>query len=211
MEIRKLRITYVMLVISASVFIYFAFSVKSSKPLKFDHAVSSFLKSLFTEWSYPLFKLFNVLGSTIGIGIISLIIVAVLWLTKRDYLRMSFFTFTIVLGSLFNSWIKKWIGRPRPETEHLVHVKSLSFPSGHAMMNTILFMLIVYFIISMLHSRGIKWVFYIFVFLFILTMGVSRIVLNVHYPSDVAAGFALGIVWVIIWLILYESFRKKSM
>lgn len=209
MKLRKSPITYVLIVISACIFIYFALAVKSRETLRFDQNISSFLLGLLKENSYPFFKALNVIGSFKGIGLIALIVIFLLWLKKRDYLGMAVFTLTVATGALLNDYVKDAIARPRPETPHLVHVKSFSFPSGHAMMGIILYVLIAYFLVSNIQSRAGKWLVMFLAFMMIIMLGVSRIVLQVHYPSDVAAGFALGLAWVLIGLIIYEFFRGK--
>lgn len=130
MELRKLPITYVLIVISACIFIYLALAVKSGEPLRFDQDVSSFLLSLLKENSYPFFKALNLIGSSKGIGLIALVVIFLLWMKKRDYVGMAVFTLTVAIGALLNDYVKDTIARPRPEIEHIVHVKSFSFPSS---------------------------------------------------------------------------------
>ncbi|MBS4188782.1 phosphatase PAP2 family protein [Bacillus sp. FJAT-49705] len=209
MEMRKSKIAYLLFVIAIVVFLYFFLAVREGEPLLFDSIISSYLTNFFTESSYPFFKILNVMGSTIGTGIISLIVIGLLWAIKRDYAGMAVLAITISLGNLLNMWLKDYVGRPRPETEHLVNVKSLSFPSGHAMMGMILYMLIAYFIMNSVKSNGTKWIVVILAGIIILAMGISRIVLQVHYPSDVAAGLSLGFVWAYIWITIYEIVKGK--
>jgi len=205
----KSLIIYFLNVNAFGIFIYFVLAVKSGERLKFDQKVSAFFLRIFGEPSYVFFKTLNVIGSSVGIGIILLIATFVLWIKNKDYVGMAILTLSITFGALLNKWLKNTIGRPRPETEHLVHVKSLSFPSGHAMMNTILFILIAYFIVKEIQSRSMKWLVSIIAGLFIFIMGVSRVVLQVHYPSDVTAGFALGFVWAIISIALYKKMNER--
>lgn len=209
MEFGKSKITYFLIFISSVLFAYFLFTVKNGEPLAFDRYVSTFLINLFAENNHFIFKWLNATGSGLGIGIITLFSIAVIWIKKRDYAGMAVFAFAITSGSLLNKWLKELVGRPRPDVEHLVYVKSPSFPSGHSMMNMILFMLIAYFVISVLSSRQKKWLVSILAALYILMMGISRIVLQVHYPSDVVAGILLGFIWASIWLIIYESLKDK--
>ena len=212
MEWRRSKLTYLFVLFALGLFFYFFFVVKEGKPLLFDSSISGFLTDVFTKSSHSFFKIFNTVGSTIGIGIISLIVIAWLWLKRRDFTGMAVFVFAIALGNLLNKWLKDFVGRPRPETEHLVKVKSLSFPSGHAMMGIILYILIAYFIIAGLRSNGLKWLVAVIAGIIIVLMGISRIVMQVHYPSDVAAGLAAGFVWVYLWVVCYEllQVRKKE-
>lgn len=205
----KSKLTYVLIVFSAIIFLYFYFPVKAGETLQFDSSVAEFITAIFKESSYSFFKLFNVIGSTKGIGVISLIVIAFLWTKNRDYTGMAVFVFAMAFGNLLNKWVKDYVGRPRPAAEHLVNVKSLSFPSGHAMMGIILYILIAYFIMGGLKSKGLKWLTGILAGIMIAIMGISRIVLGVHYPSDIAAGFSLGLIWALLWIIVYERYRKN--
>lgn len=208
MEFRKSKITYLFLLIAAGLSIYFWIAVKSGSPLSFDQYMTNFMTGIFTEFSYPFFTLMDRIGSKFGIGIVSLLFVLWLWMKKKDYLAMAVFVFAVAFGNEINKMLKNAAGRPRPDLEHLVTVKSLSFPSGHAMMGMILYLMVAYFIISGLESKAVKWVIGIVAGIWILLMGISRVVMQVHYPSDVAAGFAMGFIWVFIWISLYGMLYK---
>lgn len=210
MESRKSNITFLFVIIAVLLSIYFWIAVKSDNPLSLDHYVTNFAKKVFAEFSYPFFALMDRIGSKLGIGIVSLLFILWLWVKRRDYLAMAALVFAVTFGNELNNWLKKLAGRPRPDLEHMVTVKSLSFPSGHAMMGMILYMMIAYFIISGLEARSVKWVIGILASIWILLMGISRVVMQVHYPSDVAAGFTIGFIWVYIWIVLYEKFSNRK-
>lgn len=209
MRFGKSKIIYLLFFIASVLFAYFLFAVKNGKPLAFDQYVSHFFIQLFEGSNHIIFKGLNIAGSAMGIVIIALLTLTVMWMKKRDYTGMAVFAFAIAFGALLNNWLKELIGRPRPDIEHLVSVSSLSFPSGHAMNNMIVLLLVAYFIISALKSRSRKWLVSIVVAIYIFMMGVSRIVLQVHYPSDVVAGLSLGFIWGSIWLFIYEGFKGK--
>ncbi|MED3551467.1 phosphatase PAP2 family protein [Cytobacillus praedii] len=208
MEFRKSKITYLFLLIASGLSIYFWIAVKSGSPLSFDHYMTNFITGIFTEFSYPFFTLMDRIGSKLGIGIVSLLFVLWLWMKKKDYLAMAVFVFAVAFGNAINKMLKNAAGRPRPDLEHLVTVKSLSFPSGHAMMGMILYLMVAYFIINEFESKAVKRVIGIVAGIWILLMGISRVVMQVHYPSDVAAGFAMGFIWVFIWISLYGMLYK---
>ncbi|WP_102271905.1 phosphatase PAP2 family protein [Cytobacillus massiliigabonensis] len=209
MEFRKSKITFLFIILAASLSIYFWAAVKSGEPLRFDQFISFFVTGILKEFSYPFFTLMDRIGSKLGIGMVSLLFILWLWIKKRDYLAMAIFVFAVAFGNELNKWLKNAAGRPRPDLEHLVAVKSLSFPSGHAMMGMILYMMIAYIIMSGLESRTLRWLIGVLAGIWILFMGISRVVMQVHYPSDVAAGFAMGFIWVTIWISLYELYKTN--
>jgi undecaprenyl-diphosphatase len=197
----KTALAAVIIAVMAAVLI--SFSVSWGESLWFDRAVSSAVTGIFSASSYPLFKFFTWFGSRQGIGLAALIVAAWLWFIKKDYQGMAVLVFAVALGNEASKWLKELFGRERPDLEHIVTVKSLSFPSGHAMVGGILYMLTAYFVIKELKSEGARIVAAAAFSFWILLIGFSRIVLQVHYPTDVAGGYAFAFIWVYIWVIFY--------
>ncbi|MEH6986787.1 phosphatase PAP2 family protein [Cytobacillus firmus] len=210
----KSKWTYFFLAVSASIFLYFLVAVTNGQTLDFDRYLSKFFTGLFSESTHPFFEAMDNMGSKIGVGIITLAFLALLWLKYRNYEAMAAVVFAVAAGNEVNKWLKEAVGRPRPDQEHLVDVASLSFPSGHAMIGMILYTCIAYFIITELKKASAKWITGIIAGIWIFLMGISRIVMGVHYPSDITAGFAAGYIWVFISISLYAAlksmFRRKS-
>lgn len=214
MKIHKSKWAYFFLAVSAIVFLYFLVAVMNGQPLGFDRYFSKFFPGLFGESAHPIFEVLDKMGSKIGVGIITLAFLLLLWLKYRNYEGMTVLVFAVAAGNEVNKWVKEAVGRPRPKQEHLVDVASFSFPSGHAMIGMILYTLIAFFIINELKSSSAKWITAIIAGIWIFLMGISRIVLGVHYPSDVAAGFAGGYILVVMSIFLYAAlqsmFRRNS-
>ncbi|MCM3708350.1 MULTISPECIES: phosphatase PAP2 family protein [Cytobacillus] len=210
----KSKWTYFFMALSVSVFLFFLVAVTNGQPLDFDRYLSKFFTELFSESTHPFFEVMDKMGSKIGVGIITLAFLAMLWLRYRNYEAMAAVVFAVTAGNEVNKWLKEAVGRPRPDQEHLVDVSSLSFPSGHAMIGMILYASIAYFIITELNKASAKWITGIIAGVWIFFMGISRIVMGVHYPSDIAAGFAAGYIWVFISISFYVAiksiFRRKS-
>ena len=99
--------------------------------------------------------------------------------------------------------LKDLFGRPRPLLPLLQPVSGLSFPSGHAFMSVSFYGLLIFLSWENVYSRNWKWIVTIFLLLFILLIGFSRIYLRLHYFSDVVAGYAAGVIWLVlsIWSI----------
>ncbi|UII56892.1 phosphatase PAP2 family protein [Cytobacillus spongiae] len=194
---------------SFCVFVFLIYTVTSNTSLVVDEAVARFIQTLFQEKTYPFFKGITFLGSKLMIGAISLFVIAFLWIVRKDYVGVVTFTFAVAIGYEGNMLLKGLIGRQRPSGEHLVHVNSLSFPSGHAMVGLILFSFIAYFIITMVESRLVKWISVTLGAVIIIFIGVSRVVLQVHYPTDVIGGYALGITWTSLWISIQQSLKER--
>lgn len=117
------------------------------------------------------------------------------WMLIRKQPRSAALLMGITLGGrLLVDLQKRGVGRLRPdELEHLVLVKNLSFPSGHAANSMILFLSVAIIASPPEHRRWAVAVALIGTFL----VGLSRPMLGVHYPSDVIGGWSFGAAWVL--------------
>jgi undecaprenyl-diphosphatase len=118
----------------------------------------------------------------------------------------------ISLSSLSNIVLKKAIHRERPSLDQLISVSTLSYPSGHAMSAMAFYGFLIYLSIRLVSSWGLKMAIFITLGLLIFLIGISRIYLGVHYPSDVLAGYVGGLIWVTFCAILFniiDLYRKR--
>ena len=108
---------------------------------------------------------------------------------------------TIAISSLvLMLLLKQLFQRKRPLSPLLKAAKGLSFPSGHAIMAVTFYGLLIYILQHSITIDWLKWFATILVVALIISIGFSRIYLRVHYASDVAAGFIIGILWLLISL-----------
>jgi len=113
------------------------------------------------------------------------------------------FVFVAVAGGqVLSSLLKVGVDRPRPElVSHLVTETSLSFPSGHAMLSAVTYLTLGSLAARFLHGRTTRIYVLSLAVLTTLLVGVSRIYLGVHWPSDVLAGWCAGFAWAMLcWL-----------
>lgn len=102
-------------------------------------------------------------------------------------------------SSLLNQALKFWFNRPRPETA-FYHQSGFSFPSGHAMIGGAFYGLFIYLVWANVRSIFWRWLLTLGLSCWILLIGYSRVYLNVHYASDVIAGWSAGFIFLIISL-----------
>lgn len=134
------------------------------------------------------------------------------YLLFRNWRYVFEILFVIIVAGLSNVALKQVINRARPDAEHLVSVASLSYPSGHAMSAISFYGFLIYIIYNLKLNSWIKSVLIAIFSLLILAIGISRIYLGVHYPSDVAGGFIAGFIWVVFCVILFhviDLLRKR--
>ncbi len=138
------------------------------------------------------------LGNTAVLIMVLAIASVFLYLSRHRY--SAYLLWIAVVGEkLINALLKNAYGRPRPSVvTHETQVVSLSFPSGHAMSAVVVYGAMAYLIGRLAPSRRLRratWTTAVFV---IVLVGLSRIYLGVHYPSDVIGGFLAGFAWVAI-------------
>jgi undecaprenyl-diphosphatase len=119
-----------------------------------------------------------------------------LFLALRNHKKEMFLFLTLVgMGGVLNLLLKFFIHRPRPNLMPLVHETSYSFPSGHSMNSFIFYATLAYLFYHFTKKKRLSIVLAIFAAILILLIGLSRIYLGAHYPSDVLAGYVAGAFW----------------
>lgn len=131
------------------------------------------------------------LASTLVITTLTLCMMIILWLWKRDYGGILILLVFVGGGNLLNKLVKGLVERERPVVDGVV-VEGYSFPSGHAMIGLILYGLIIYFLIRFLSHSLVKKIIVFVGILLLVVIGFSRIALGEHYAFDVLAGYCLG-------------------
>ncbi|MEP7251708.1 MAG: phosphatase PAP2 family protein [Ginsengibacter sp.] len=117
----------------------------------------------------------------------------------------------VALSSLLLMFVLKlFFQRERPITPLLKAAKGFSFPSGHALMSVTFYGLLIFIALQTVKQLWLKWAITVFGIALIMTIGLSRVYLRVHYASDVLAGFCVGIVWLISSLWLLDKMEKFS-
>lgn len=144
------------------------------------------------------------LGSPAVLSLLVIATVILLLLSERR--RIALFVLLATLGGgLVSILLKGIFGRPRPDlVPHGTVVYSTSFPSGHAMMSAVVYLTLGALVAGLIPDRWLKiYVMGIAATLSIL-VGISRVYLGIHWPSDVLAGWAAGAVWALeCWLVAH--------
>lgn len=103
------------------------------------------------------------------------------------------FAATVILAQLASGVLKSLNGRPRPAlVPHLDAVMSSSFPSGHAMMSPAVYFTLIAILAAGSFGRSLRFLMIASAVLLVIAIGVSRVYLGVHWPTDVLAGWTLG-------------------
>ena len=129
--------------------------------------------------------------------VVTIFIITIAWLVmKRRYSDGIRFTIVCAGGVLTNQVMKLFFAKPRPELWHrLIPETSFSFPSGHAVGSMVVYGFIAYILAKEMQQH--KHIIYATASLLIIAIGLSRLYLGVHYPTDIIAGYGIGFIWLI--------------
>ncbi len=199
-----------LLVVAAGLFAFLtvADEVREGETHRFDEAILRALRNPLDPadpigpwWIEAMMRDLTALGGTAVLTLIT--VVAVLYLAldgKRGAALLV--AVSVGGGTLLSTALKLGFDRPRPDlVAHLVDVRSLSFPSGHAMLSAVTYLTIGVLVARVSPKRRIKVYVAAVALVLTLTIGLSRVYLGVHWPTDVLAGWSLGAAWAMAcWL-----------
>lgn len=150
------------------------------------------------------------LGGPTVLGMTVLAVVGFLVLHGM-YRNAAFVFLASVGGWLLNDLLKELFARPRPDVvPHLRQVMSLSFPSGHALTSAAVFLTLGALLMRVAQSRLVKFYCMFIAILATLLVGVTRVYLGVHYPTDVLAGWLIGTSWALFCWLLERSLERAA-
>lgn len=142
----------------------------------------------------------------------TIIIVLCILLLTTDKKYSNILVLCVSINIIINNMIKYIIRRPRPNHLRLIKEWGYSYPSGHSMASIAIYGFLIYYIYKKIENIYLKISLITILSLLIISIGLSRIYVGVHYPSDVLAGFVLAISISIIIIITYNYYMgvKKN-
>ena len=150
-------------------------------------------------------------GSTLALTIASIAVVVCLAMRKLGR-EAKLFALTMLGGALLNTILKLAFKRTRPiPFFNLSTPETYSFPSGHSLMSACFFGALAALLTARIKSRRLRIILWIVATAMFLLIGLSRIYLGVHYTTDVIAGFAAALIWVLmIRFVELELKRRRA-
>ncbi|MCE8017704.1 phosphatase PAP2 family protein [Halomonas sp. MCCC 1A17488] len=154
-------------------------------------------------WVEEMGRDFTALG---GVGVLVVITLGALGylLLARHYRAALFASIVVPGGMLLSTLMKMGFDRPRPDlVPHEAMVYTASFPSGHSMMSAVTYLTLAALLIRVQPALRLKAYLLILAILLTLLVGMSRVYLGVHWPTDVLAGWTAGAAWAALcWLVM---------
>ncbi len=154
---------------------------------------------------YTVFRWITELGSKSFVLPLSLVMTIVLWLWYKDFRPALLFGFGTLGAHLLNTGIKELVARERPSVSVVLDAQGYSFPSGHAMVSMVCYGLLAFLISKKCRSQKLAFTIQISFACLILLIGMSRYIINVHYLTDIIAGFFFGFIVLVSLLYFYQS------
>ena len=150
------------------------------------------------------------LGGPTVLGLVVIATVGFLLLQRME--RTAAFVFVAsASGWLLNAMLKRLFQRPRPDVvPHLREVTSLSFPSGHAMTSAVVYLTLGALLMRISRGRVTKFYCMAVAMFATLLVGATRVYLGVHYPTDVLAGWLVGLSWALVWWMLERWLERRA-
>ena len=168
-------------------FITIAILMITNNTKAFDDTIYNYIFSLRNNSLDTIFKTITKFGNTITV--IIFVILLVIFLERKSMWKL---LITVISTVLVNQLLKHTIRRIRPDHLRLIEENGFSFPSGHSMISIALYGMLIYLVYKYIKNKILKITLIVLLILLILGIGISRIYLGVHYPSDVLAGFCLS-------------------
>lgn len=204
----KMILLFVLILLPVFIFFTLAREVIEKNSLAFDEPILLFIHSYASPFLNVFFTTITHLGDSV-IMIIVAMIFAIYLAYKRIYQKALILVFSMGGVAVANSVLKFIFQRDRPTLwQHIVAETNFSFPSGHAMISAgFATALIVLF-----WNTQYRWLTVAVATIGMLLVGLSRLYLGVHYPSDILAGWCVSVAWVLLVSagLLHFSRRKTD-
>lgn len=166
----------------------------------FDFSIITWVQSFISPQLTRVMKFFTFIGSIKVIAFFFVLSLILMVWNKKKW-EAAFLLFALSGSVTFNIILKLIFHRERPTIHPLIKETGYSFPSGHSMQSFVFYSIIGYFLFLFFKKKAAKVVSVVLPIGLIFMIGMSRIYLGVHYPSDVIASFAAGGTWLLICLI----------
>lgn len=198
-------------IVSAMGFGLVALMISSEKIAGFDQSIVLFVQNFNSPSVTELMKFFTFIGSGTAITVLVAFMMLLLYVVFKHRSELILLLGVLVGSALLNFLLKIIFHRARPDINRLIAVSGYSFPSGHSMAAFTMYGILSFLLWKHTPSQTGRVCLIIFSLLMIVLIGVSRIYLGVHYPSDVLGGFLASTTWLIFAIAAYQRYQKRKL
>lgn len=200
-------IKWILCAITAILAIVITINVKNGKILELDLNIYKFFsENIINDKLTPIVKVITHVG---GAKIVFVLTILAIILIKG--LKNKLFLLTGIVGTAgLNVVLKHIVQRERPNINRLIPEKGYSFPSGHSMMSMAFYGMLIFLIFKYVKNTALKWTLIVILTILLSTIGITRIYLGVHYPSDVIGGFLVSLTYLFILTEIYNKVKIEE-
>lgn len=205
----ELAIVLVLFLISLWGFIFLWYLVFGRRDLSFDRGVFEALAPFVSGGNTEKMMALTFLADQYFLVPANLLLAA--WFLIRRHRWHSLKVPVVSLGSVALMYgLKLLFSRPRPDNPVYEAASGFSFPSGHAMSALTFYGLIIYLVWHFVRNGPLRWVLTLSLSLLIVAIAFSRVYLRVHFASDVLAGMAAGVIWLVVSLSVMNWIERRQ-
>jgi undecaprenyl-diphosphatase len=205
----NLPIIVIISLLSFLVFSFLAIIISAKKILQFDNTIISFVQGFESPGLTSIMKLFSIIGDTPSVIVLSLVVLLFLYVVLKHRSELVLFVVALSGSAILNLLLKYLFQRARPEIHRLVEIAGYSFPSGHAMNACTVYTIIAFLLWHNIATKTGRTILIIISAVMILSIGISRIYLGVHYPSDIIGGYLASGTWITIAIWYFQKYQDK--
>ena len=201
----------ILVVVGINVFIELTETLTTETLAYYDEQITQFFVSRRTPGLTKYMLFVTYVGDVYGYLIVLALCILITTLVFKRWKWVLQITLVLALSAVSNMILKRFIDRARPGIEHMVSVETLSYPSGHAMSAMAFYGFLIFVFYRFKMNIVLKMTCILILAILILSIGISRIYLGVHFPSDIVGGFIAGFIWVVFCVLLFhtiELFRR---
>ena len=161
-------------------------------------------------WLHEVGRDATALGGVAVLGGMTLAVAGYLLMIKKHHAM--WLVLSATTGGLVISTLLKWLfSRERPQlVPHLSVVHTSSFPSGHSMLSAVVYLTLGVMLARLVPNRSAKIYFMSMAIFLSFLIGISRVYMGVHYPTDVLAGWTAGCVWATLCYIVARQLQIRG-
>lgn len=162
------------------------------------------------RWFEEMVRDITALGGSAVLILLTLTVIGFL-VIQHDYRTAVFVTATVISAQIVSLLLKQGFARPRPELlPHYTYVYTSSFPSGHAMLSAAVYMTLGAMLAGVQERTLLKAYLLLCALFTTIAVGLSRIYMGVHWPTDVLGGWAAGGAWAALWWVGARAYDRRA-
>ncbi|MGQ8872533.1 phosphatase PAP2 family protein [Paenibacillus sp. TSA_86.1] len=206
---KKISIPLLVAALCLLAFITIALSISDNQIHRFDAVLINWIQGMESPGMTRFMQFFTWIGSELQVVVITVVVMLILYVFLRHKRELLFLASVLIGSTVLNALLKLVFQRARPTINRIIEVSGYSFPSGHSMAAFSLYGGLAFLIWKHIPSFTGRVCMIVASAGFILMIGISRIYLGVHYPSDIVGGYFLSGCWLSTCIWFYRRYLQR--